>query len=478
MDRLLVGQGPWNPLAGPQLEAYLSQADVLFYGGSAGGGKTDLALGLALTEHRQTIIFRREYKQLRGIIERLAKIQGSRDGFNENAGIWRLSNDRSIELGAVQRVGDEAKFMGRPHDLKVFDEVTHFTEAQVRFLAGWLRTEVVGQRCRVLLTGNPPTDAEGEWVIDFFAPWLDPEHPNPAKPGELRWFITVQENGKDVDREVKSRAPNFVDGRWIYPQSRTFIPARVTDNPFYMATGYDRQLDSLPSELRERLRDGKFTRARQDSPWQIIPAAWVDAAVARWEAMTEPNMPLTAVGVDVARGGADETVISKVKGDWVAPLVAYAGIDTPDGPTAAAAVVGTIGDTDAPVGVDVIGVGSSCFDSLSATNLDAIALNASEGTDAKDRHGRLGFVNKRAEWWWRLREDLDPEAGGMLALPPDKMLKRDLTTPRWKLTARGIQVESKADIQKRLGRSPDRADAVAYARAVDGVGGPAITLLG
>ena len=37
---LLAGGAPiWVPQDGPQLMAYLSQADIVFYGGAAGGGK-------------------------------------------------------------------------------------------------------------------------------------------------------------------------------------------------------------------------------------------------------------------------------------------------------------------------------------------------------------------------------------------------------------------------------------------------------
>lgn len=79
---------------------------------------------------------------------------------------------------------DERKYQGRPHDLLVFDETTDFLVAQVRFLLGWLRSTVPGQRCQALMTFNPPTNAEGRWVIDFFAPWLDKKFPRPAKPGE------------------------------------------------------------------------------------------------------------------------------------------------------------------------------------------------------------------------------------------------------------------------------------------------------
>ena len=41
----------------PQRTAYDSMADILLYGGSAGGGKTDLGIGLALTQHSRSIIF-------------------------------------------------------------------------------------------------------------------------------------------------------------------------------------------------------------------------------------------------------------------------------------------------------------------------------------------------------------------------------------------------------------------------------------
>jgi len=52
----------WTPLPGPQKVAYHSDADELFYGRSAGGGKSDLIIGLSLTAHKKSIIFRREYR--------------------------------------------------------------------------------------------------------------------------------------------------------------------------------------------------------------------------------------------------------------------------------------------------------------------------------------------------------------------------------------------------------------------------------
>ena len=77
----------------------------------------------------------------------------------------------------------------------------------------------------------------------------------------------------------------------------------------------------------------------------------------------------------------------------------------------------------------------------------------------------MGFLNCRAWWWWTLREALDPESGEDLAIPPDRGLLADLTAPRWRLSTRGVQVEAKADIIARLGRSPDKGDSLVYALA-------------
>ena len=79
----------------------------------------------------------------------------------------------------------------------------------------------------------------------------------------------------------------------------------------------------------------------------------------------------------------------------------------------------------------------------------------------------MAFVNKRAEAHWRFREALNPDqdGGSAIALPPDPQVLADLTAPRWKLMTRGIQIESKEDLKKpeRLGRSPDKGDAIVMA---------------
>src|SRR5690348_1248834 len=74
----------WVPNPGPQTEAYQSQADELFFGGEAGGGKSDLGIGLALDCHHRSLILREFKDDARALGERLCEIVGARSGWNEN----------------------------------------------------------------------------------------------------------------------------------------------------------------------------------------------------------------------------------------------------------------------------------------------------------------------------------------------------------------------------------------------------------
>jgi hypothetical protein len=446
----------WRPLPGPQTMAYESEADIVGYGGAAGGGKTDLACGKALTRHQNTMILRREATQLTGVIDRLTKLIGSKDGYNGSEKIWRLKH-RQIEFGSVPHLGDEESYQGRPHDFLVFDEAAHFLEHQVRFLMGWLRTTDPRQKCQALLTFNPPTSAEGQWVTRFFAPWLDKNHPRPAKPGELRWFAVI--DGKDVERE--NGEPFEHEGQVIRPQSRTFIPSRITDNPYLLNTGYMSTLQALPEPLRSQMLNGDFSAGLEDDPFQVIPTAWVEAAMSRWHEPVRLE-PMDSLGVDVARGGKDETVLARRHGMWFNRPLAYPGKDTPDGPAVAGLVVSALRDK-APIHIDVIGVGSSPYDFLKEAGQHVIGVNVSEASHARDKSGMLEFPNLRSQYWWAMREALDPANNTGIALPPDSRLKADLCAPKWRLQGKRIQVESRDDIVKRIGRSPDYASAYCLA---------------
>src|SRR5271169_5688919 len=121
----------WVPNPGPQSDAYFWQADELFYGGQAGGGKTDLGLGLALTAHRRSLVLRRVNKDAVKLVERCAEILGHRNGYSGQLQRWRLG-DRLIEFAGCEYEDDKQRFKGDPHDLIYFDEGTDFLASQYR----------------------------------------------------------------------------------------------------------------------------------------------------------------------------------------------------------------------------------------------------------------------------------------------------------------------------------------------------------
>jgi hypothetical protein len=442
-----------------------SKADIIGYGGAAGAGKSGLIVGLATTEHRHVLIVRQTGPELQALIDDMARVLGTRDGLSNASGnrVWRFRRwdgvDVQVEFGSFPNPGDEEKFQGRPHDLLAFDEAQLMRRAAVTYLFTWVRSIQLGQRQRILLTFNPPMSDEGQWILEFFAPWLDPTHPDPAKPGELRWFGILE----GIERELENGEPFRYRGELITPASRTFIGGRVDDNPFLMATGYKARLEALEEPMRSVMLHGDFQAGVRDGARQVIPTAWVRAAVKRWRDRSGEQLELTSTGIDVARGGYDKTVLCNRHGKWIAPLVAVAGSETPRGSDVTALAVQHTRD-DAPLLVDGIGVGSAVVDHMEGLGLPVVSIIASHATAGRDRSGRFGFRNVRSEIWWRAREALDPANGMMLELPNDRQLIAELTMPRWHEAAGGrIQVESRDDLIRRLHRSPDRATALVLA---------------
>jgi hypothetical protein len=454
----------WRPNKGPQAAAYLSEADELFYGGAAGGGKSDLLLGLGVQAHTRSVIFRREYPQLTDLMDRVVEIVGATGKLKRGSpGRLAMPGGRQVQFGSCPHEQNKVRWQGRPHDLKGFDEICHFTRPIFVYLKTWARTALPDQRVRVVACGNPPTDSDGAWVIEYWAPWLDKNHHNPAKPGELRWFITTRD-GK-TDTEVDGPQPVELDNEVVYPRSRTFIPALLADNPYLAADAdYLAVIQSLPEPLRSQMLYGSFDASVDDDEWQVVPSEWYDAAVLRWEAGTIQPGPMTALGVDVARGGRDSTTLAPLHGAWFDNIKLIPGKETPEGVDVARAVVAaTTGSEQAVViGLDVIGVGSSPYDVLRELGALVDGVNFGAGTEITDRSGKYKMANVRAGAYWQFREALDPRHSTM-ALPPDSELRSEMLSPRWSIKGGRILIEPKEIIKARLGRSPDKADAVVLA---------------
>jgi hypothetical protein len=467
----------WIPNGGPQTDAFESEADELFYGGEAGGGKTDLLIGTAIANHRRSLILRRLNSEVDGLIDRMEEILGHKRGLKRNPPArWKFPN-QIVMFGGCQHLEDREKYRGVPKDLIAFDEVTNFLKSQYEFIIGWARSTTPGQRVRVIATGNPPTTADGMWVLERWGAWLDPNHPNPALPGELRWYTTFRGH----DYEVDGPGPVMIDGQQlldekgqpVYPKSRTFIPASLEDNPDLAETGYAATLSGLPEELRRSMK-GDFSVSQVDAEFQVFPSSWIEAAMGRWKEEGR-QIPMDVIAADIAQGGADRTVFARRHGKWFDQLLTWPGSETPTGSIVAGLLV-----MHRRNGAEIIidmggGYGGSTRDHLTSNDAETqlpirptLYSGAATAEGIRDRTGRLMFTNLRAASAWSLREQLDPETGIHLALPPDPELRAELAAFRWEMRPGAkVFVKSKDQIKDLLGRSPDKADAIimaAYAR--------------
>jgi hypothetical protein len=487
-----------NPCNCPQSNAFFCQADILGYGGAAGGGKSDLLVGTALSAHRRAIIFRRQHTETRDFFARAGEIVSSTKAkLNQQLStVYLPAGDRQLEFAGLKNPNDWTKYKGRPKDFYGFDEADEFEEMMIRLIIAWNRTTIVGQRCRVILTFNPPSAKSGYWIVEFFAPWLDPKHPNPAQYGELRWFTTV--NGRDIECDgpgpVELRGDKgdelgvpcqplernhdgrcaHCDSEIVEPLSRTFIKALLNDNEYLRDTKYRATLMGLPEPRRSQLLYGDFNADAPDDAGQLIPTRWVLEAQDRWIRMTQPDAPLSAVGADIARGGKDRTAFDARIGTWYDNPVAYPGVETPRGKDVIerlalyVANYNLVPGRKIPVGMDVVGVGSSPSDIAEEIEIiQLIPMSGGEGAEdhETDASGMLTFANKRSMWYWQFREALNPETGDNLAIPPDREVLSDLCAPQYEIRGTVIHVERKIDIAKRIHRSTDKGDAIIYAFA-------------
>ena len=189
---------------------------------------------------------------------------------------------------------------------------------------------------------------------------------------------------------------------------------------------------------------GEFPRTTDDA---VVALADVEEAQAREVEVADDDERRLAV--DVARFGSDETVFAFREGNRVRIVKHYVGRDTMETAGWAARLRADLG-ADRIV-VDDSGLGGGVTDRLRELGEPVIAFTAAE--KALDSEA---YPNRRSESWFTLAERL-PD----LDLDPDPQLAADMTAPRWKMDSRGRRVvEKKEDTKKRIGRSPDRADAV------------------
>lgn len=181
------------------------------------------------------------------------------------------------------------------------------------------------------------------------------------------------------------------------------------------------------------------------------------------ERFVEPSAPGPAevqIGVDVARFGDDDSVVCVRVGDRILPFDHgdVNGVVHGQRTTDVAGLALYLARKYAPLSpeppvvvVDDTGVGGGVTDQLvDCDDIEVVAVNAACVANDEEHYEDL-----RTELWFEGREFL--RSGGKL--PADAYLQADLASCHYRMPRGRFRAESKPEIKKRLGRSPDRADA-------------------
>ncbi len=215
-----------------------------FYGGAAGGGKSDALLAEALRQvhipHYRGIIFRKTFPQLSELIDRSREIYGAvckGAKYNDSKHVWQFPSGAKIYFGTMQHAKDRTNYQGKRYDFIGFDELTHFTFDEYIYLLSRNRPNGPGTRCYIRATGNPGGIGHA-WVKNRFI--------TPAPP------MTPIEEVTTI---------RFPDGRERNrKQFRVFVPSSVFDNEKLLNNSpeYLSRLAMLPESERNALLYGDW----------------------------------------------------------------------------------------------------------------------------------------------------------------------------------------------------------------------------
>lgn len=267
-----------RPQPGPQEQFLSSPADIVFYGGSAGGGKS-WGLMLEALRHKNVphfvaTIFRRTSVQIDnpgGLWDEsmtlFSQVKGAvpREYIHE----WEFPSGAVLQMRHLEHEKSRLNYQGSAIALLGFDELTHFTRTQFFYMLSRNRS-TCGVRPYVRATMNPvpPDDPVGGWVHEFVGWYLDADgYADPKKCGVVRWFVTVKDKPVwgDSRQELKRLHPKS------RPKSFTFILSSIYDNQVLMEKdpGYLANLMALDLVDRERL----LGKGRRGGNWLIKPEA-------------------------------------------------------------------------------------------------------------------------------------------------------------------------------------------------------------
>lgn len=345
--------------------------------------------------------------------------------------------DKWFAFGVATNDPNRLQGLHAKHVLIIVDEASGISPEM------WeaIEANLSGGAAHLLMIGNP-TDPTSQFAREFTL----------LPPGAKFAISAFDTPNLRAGRIV---VPGLISPEWVEDKKRRWGES----SPMYVA----RVLGNFPPA----------------APDALIPLSWIERAHLLWEQLAreeearraagEPEPETRAeLGCDIARQGDDFSVFAVKRGRRVAVQFSANGLDTMD---TAGRIMALARELGCAPKVDVIGIGAGVVDRIREGGMQCHEMNVAEAAMDDER-----FVNLRSEWFWQLREAFEE---GRIALDPnDVETAHELSALRYRFTAGRIRLEPKDEMKKRLGHSPDRADAVMLAWATPPERGPLAAVVG
>lgn len=433
-----------------QYEFITAPETYKLFGGAMGGGKTAALINEGIDLNldypgNHGLLMRKTWPSFRDtVLPQLEKFLNPDlvVNWNQSEKIIVMVNGSRIRYGGIgDRPDDWEKFMSGEYGWIALDQAEQFTEKEFMMLATRLRLNLPGIQYYFLLSCNPNIG----WIKERFIERNPPDH--------------------------------------------IFIPSLPTDNRANLPANYIEQMKAILTPV--------YIKALLEGDWEAVGEPdnvynYLILQAAKRRRLT-PGLPIE-IGGDIARSGADETVIILREGLKLSLWNKAQGHDT-------MRTTGEIwrccsdriiprwknGTDKIAIKIDADGVGGGVVDRLKEQKTEKEALYTTMILDMLDKderekyesdgyklrikiieiHGAakardpVHFRNQRAEIHWGLREMLEN-----LDIPDDRELTTQLMSIKYKQNSAGqIEIVPKDKIKEALGRSPDYAEAVIYSLA-------------
>lgn len=255
-----------EPQAGPQTMFMASSADIVIYGGAAGGGKT-YALLLEALRHKDvknfgSVIFRKNHTQITaegGLWDSSIKIFSQVPDAQQRKSPklhWRFGSGAKLTFAHLDKEEDLQAWQGTEIAYLGFDELTHFSKHQFLYMLSRNRS-TCGIKPYVRATCNPDSD---KWVAQFISWWIDQDtgYPIKERSGIIRYMYVLNDviywggSPEELANELNIN-PNEC-------KSVTFIASRLEDNKILMQSdpSYLSNLKAMTEVDMERLLYGNW----------------------------------------------------------------------------------------------------------------------------------------------------------------------------------------------------------------------------